>query len=89
MYDRVEPLIIKVYSGDATVPHPNLKCQSIEAITLIEVIEHLPPNRIPFLNECLFKYYEANLIVMTTPNSEFNEFFGEAKGKMRHWDHKF
>jgi hypothetical protein len=38
LYDRDEPLLVKLYEGDATIPYSNIKSQGFDAITLIEVI---------------------------------------------------
>lgn len=37
----------------------------------------------------VFGQLHPKLVVLTTPNSEFNVVFDMAEGKLRHWDHKF
>lgn len=60
-----------------------------EAAALIEVIEHLDPDRLPHLADVVFGA-GLRAIVMTTPNAEYNALFeGMAPGAMRHPDHRF
>lgn len=44
----------------------------------------------PQLSEIVFQYYQPPLVVITTPNTDFNFYFGrEGSIRLRHWDHKF
>jgi 3' terminal RNA ribose 2'-O-methyltransferase Hen1 len=61
-----------------------------DAATVIEVIEHLDLDRLASLERVLFEFARPNLIVITTPNIEYNVMFPNlAKGKLRHRDHRF
>jgi 3' terminal RNA ribose 2'-O-methyltransferase Hen1 len=61
-----------------------------DAATLVEVIEHIDPARLSALELSLFGHARPSLIVVTTPNREYNALFeGMAEGTKRHPDHRF
>jgi 3' terminal RNA ribose 2'-O-methyltransferase Hen1 len=61
----------------------------LDAAVLMEVIEHLDPERIPALERVVFGY-AAPAVVVTTPNAEYNVRFATLPaGTMRHRDHRF
>jgi len=61
-----------------------------DAAAVVEVIEHLDPPRLPAFERVLFECARPGLIVVTTPNAEYNvRFEGLAAGKLRHPDHRF
>ncbi|MDX6751699.1 3' terminal RNA ribose 2'-O-methyltransferase Hen1 [Geminicoccaceae bacterium 1502E] len=64
--------------------------QEAEAVALVEVIEHLDPERLPTLAEVVFGTTRAKTVVVTTPNAEHNVLFTAlACGSLRHPDHRF
>ena len=61
-----------------------------DAAAVVEVIEHLDPNRLPALEKSLFTYAKPQTIVLTTPNREYNVRYAHpSAGKVRHSDHRF
>jgi 3' terminal RNA ribose 2'-O-methyltransferase Hen1 len=61
-----------------------------DAATVIEVIEHLDPPRLAAFERVLFEFARPGLVVLTTPNAEFNvRFEGLPAGRFRHKDHRF
>jgi 3' terminal RNA ribose 2'-O-methyltransferase Hen1 len=61
-----------------------------EAAALVEVIEHLDSDRLPQLAEVVFGAARPKMVVITTPNAEYNALFpGLAAGTFRHPDHRF
>jgi 3' terminal RNA ribose 2'-O-methyltransferase Hen1 len=61
-----------------------------DAATVIEVIEHMDLNRLGALERVLFEFAKPRLVIVTTPNVEYNANFpGLPAGKMRHHDHRF
>ncbi|MCB8959146.1 MAG: 3' terminal RNA ribose 2'-O-methyltransferase Hen1 [Ardenticatenales bacterium] len=61
-----------------------------EAAALVEVIEHLDPPRLAALERALFEFARPGLVVITTPNQEYNANFASLPaGQMRHRDHRF
>jgi len=62
----------------------------LDAVVLMEVIEHLDPERIPALERVVFGYAAPAAVVVTTPNAEYNVRFATLPaGTMRHRDHRF
>ena len=55
---------------------------------LSDRIEHLHPEELTAMPKVLFGEVRPRLIVITTPNEEFNVLFPNFSG-MRHYDHKF
>lgn len=86
------PLDTYLLLGDVTVP--DSRFVGIDAVTCIELIEHLPVDKIqPFVDN-VFGYMRPGHVIVTTPNREFNAIFQAAGRKtlpsgLRHWDHKF
>jgi 3' terminal RNA ribose 2'-O-methyltransferase Hen1 len=61
-----------------------------DAAVLMEVIEHLEPDRLPSMERALFGEAKPVSVVVTTPNVEYNvRFEGLPEGKLRHRDHRF
>lgn len=61
-----------------------------DAITLIEVIEHIDENRLLHLERSIFEYASPNVVIVTTPNFEYNvNFENLSVGAFRHGDHRF
>lgn len=61
-----------------------------DAATCIEVIEHLDPPRLSALERVLFEFAKPPLVILTTPNSEYNvKFESLPAGQFRHRDHRF
>ena len=61
-----------------------------DAAAVIEVIEHIDLNRIRAFERVLFQFVQPPVVVITTPNAEFNVLFPTLeKGHFRHQDHRF
>ena len=61
-----------------------------DAAALVEVIEHLDPERLPAFEQAVFGYARPGTIVLTTPNRDYNQRFPAlAGGAFRHRDHRF
>ncbi len=64
--------------------------QGFDAATLVEVIEHIEPHRLSSLSLSLFGDARPGLVVVTTPNREYNVKFEDLEpGRLRHPDHRF
>ena len=62
----------------------------LDAAILMEVIEHLDPERIPALERVVFGFAAPAAVVVTTPNAEYNPHFETLPaGALRHRDHRF
>ncbi len=61
-----------------------------DAAVLMEVVEHVDPERLPALVRAVFGVAAPTTVLVTTPNREFNvNYPGLADGSMRHPDHRF
>jgi 3' terminal RNA ribose 2'-O-methyltransferase Hen1 len=61
-----------------------------DAAVLMEVIEHLDPDRLPALEHAVFGFARPNSVIVTTPNVEHNVRYPDLPpGAMRHRDHRF
>ena len=66
------------------------RLSGFDAAVVVEVIEHLDPSRVGAFERVLFEHTRPRLIVLTTPNAEYNvRFPGLSAGAMRHADHRF
>lgn len=73
--------------GQVYAPHPG--AGDAEAVTLVEVIEHLDPQRLSAAERCVFGHYRPPLVVVTTPNVEYNPLLGLREGQRRDPEHRF
>ncbi|XP_064650112.1 small RNA 2'-O-methyltransferase-like [Lineus longissimus] len=83
---RKKPLRMRLFFGDLTKYDSRL--EEFESVTLIEVIEHLTEPVLVAMPDAIFGKLNPKLVVITTPNAEYNVLFKNFTGK-RHWDHKF
>jgi 3' terminal RNA ribose 2'-O-methyltransferase Hen1 len=62
----------------------------LDAAVLMEVIEHVDPERLPALERATFGFAAPATVVITTPNVEYNPHFATLPpGAKRHADHRF
>ncbi len=61
-----------------------------DAAAVVEVIEHLDADRLKAFEKVLFQYAQPKMIVITTPNREYNIMWPDLPaGQFRHPDHRF
>lgn len=64
--------------------------RGFDAATLVEVIEHIDPPRLSSLALSVFGDARPRVVIVTTPNREYNALFeGMAPDARRHSDHRF
>ncbi|WP_279402204.1 3' terminal RNA ribose 2'-O-methyltransferase Hen1 [Arthrobacter sp. JCM 19049] len=74
----------------SSVLYTDERLRNHDALVLMEVIEHIDLSRLPALENSVFAEASAAVVIVTTPNSEFNELYPRlAAGTMRHEDHRF
>jgi 3' terminal RNA ribose 2'-O-methyltransferase Hen1 len=79
---------VELFQGSLT--YRDRRLENYDAATLVEVIEHLDESRLAALERVVFEFAHPNLVLITTPNSEYNiKFENLPSGKFRHYDHRF
>jgi 3' terminal RNA ribose 2'-O-methyltransferase Hen1 len=79
---------IQLFQGSLT--YRDRRLADYDAATLVEVIEHLDESRLAALARVVFEFARPKLVLITTPNSEYNiKFENLPVGKFRHHDHRF
>jgi 3' terminal RNA ribose 2'-O-methyltransferase Hen1 len=74
----------------SSLTYRDQRLAGLDAVVLVEVIEHVDQPRLPALERTVFADAAPALVIVTTPNAEHNvryEFL--APGQMRHRDHRF
>jgi 3' terminal RNA ribose 2'-O-methyltransferase Hen1 len=66
------------------------RLEGFDAAAVIEVIEHLESMRLRAFERVLFEFARPRVVVVTTPNVEYNVHFTDLPaGQFRHRDHRF
>ncbi|KAJ3129288.1 Small RNA 2'-O-methyltransferase [Nowakowskiella sp. JEL0407] len=100
MYDyrflREKSIDVSFYQGGyfRSVDDVDDRFYGFDAITSLEVIEHLPALTLSNFPKTVFGTYKPRIVILSTPNAEFNVNFknlnyGTESASFRHWDHKF
>jgi 3' terminal RNA ribose 2'-O-methyltransferase Hen1 len=83
------------HRGRLTLLHGSLtyrdsRLEGFDAAAVVEVVEHLEPDRLRAFERVLFEHARPRTIVLTTPNVEYNVRFADLPaGRLRHRDHRF
>jgi len=79
---------IKLIHG--SLVYKDQRLAGFDAACVVEVIEHLDPPRLAAFERVLFEYARPKSVLITTPNSEYNQKFATLPaGQFRHKDHRF
>ena len=74
----------------SSVTYADERLAGLDAVVLMEVVEHVDPPRLPALAHAVFRTARPAAVVVTTPNSEYNVRFPSLPaGTFRHPDHRF
>jgi 3' terminal RNA ribose 2'-O-methyltransferase Hen1 len=74
----------------SSVTYRDQRLAGLDALVLMEVIEHIDQPRLAALERTVFAEARPEHVVVTTPNSEYNIRFEFLEpGAMRHRDHRF
>jgi 3' terminal RNA ribose 2'-O-methyltransferase Hen1 len=66
------------------------RLEGYDAAAVVEVIEHLDEPRLVAFERVLFEFIRPAIVVITTPNAEYNVKFPSLHaGRFRHEDHRF
>lgn len=60
-----------------------------DAAALVETLEHIDPGRLSRVERAVFSDMRPNIVLVTTPNQEYNVLHGMAPGQTRHPGHRF
>ncbi|KND60530.1 HEN1 C-terminal domain double-stranded RNA 3'-methylase [Candidatus Burkholderia verschuerenii] len=90
-FDRMPPMKrarIDVQHGSLT--YRDARFEGFDAACAIEVIEHIDAERLGAFEQTVFEFARPGMVVLTTPNVEYNARFASLPaGAMRHDDHRF
>lgn len=80
---------LQLIHGSLLYRDPRL--QGFDGAAVVEVIEHLDPERLEAFELCLFGFARPGFVVLTTPNKEYNQLYPNLaqSGRLRHKDHRF
>jgi len=79
---------LELFQG--SLAYKDSRLTGYDAACVVEVIEHLDVPRLAFFERVLFEHARPPVVVLTTPNREYNrKFEGLAEGALRHSDHRF
>ncbi|PZE94571.1 3' terminal RNA ribose 2'-O-methyltransferase Hen1 [Curtobacterium sp. MCBD17_008] len=74
----------------SSVTYSDDRIAGLDAVVLMEVVEHVDPERLPALEASVFQAARPGAVVVTTPNAEHNVRYEHlAAGHFRHPDHRF
>ncbi|GBU27432.1 hypothetical protein R84B8_00962 [Treponema sp. R8-4-B8] len=64
--------------------------KNYDAVSIVEVIEHLDENRLPSFESVVFADASPTTVIVTTPNFDYNvNYTGLRENRFRHGDHRF
>jgi len=80
----------RVHLVQGALSYRDERISGFDAATVVEVIEHLDPYRLDVFAEVVFHHAVPQMVVVTTPNREYNVHFPNLDpASLRHGDHRF
>ncbi|MEO2214997.1 3' terminal RNA ribose 2'-O-methyltransferase Hen1 [Paenibacillus amylolyticus] len=84
-------------SGVVAMPEPIIgslfyfdeQMQNQDVMILCEVIEHIEEYRLNGIMDTIMNEYQPEVLLVTTPNKEYNEVYAMEQEHFRHHDHRF
>ncbi len=74
----------------SSLTYRDRRLEGYDAIVLMEVVEHVDPERLPSLERDIFEHAHPRAVVVTTPNADHNPLYEHLEsGEFRHPDHRF
>jgi 2-polyprenyl-3-methyl-5-hydroxy-6-metoxy-1,4-benzoquinol methylase len=68
---------------------PQLQLHGFDACAMVETIEHIAPEALGNVERAVLGCFRPKMLVMTTPNAEYNPLFGIGPQELRTADHRF
>ena len=79
---------VQLFQGSLT--YKDARFAGYDAACVVEVIEHLDIPRLAAFKRVLFEFAKPSVVVLTTPNVEYNEKYENLNAlSLRHSDHRF
>ena|SRR3990167_1054432 len=78
---------VQVRYGSFEDAEPEFK--GFDAAALVETIEHINPRRLSRVERAVFGNMRPAMVLVTTPNQEYNILHGMTPGRLRHPGHRF
>jgi 3' terminal RNA ribose 2'-O-methyltransferase Hen1 len=79
---------VRLIQSSVTYQDPRLR--GLDAVVLMEVIEHIDPERHRAVEQSVFGDARPGAVIVTTPNSDYNALYPSLPaGRFRHPDHRF
>lgn len=78
---------VELIHGSMTDASPAMV--NFDCAVLLEVIEHVDPERLSVLERAVFSIMRPATVLITTPNADFNPLLGVPQRRFRHLDHRF
>lgn len=78
---------VQVRYGSFDESDPGLA--GFDAAALVETIEHIDPRRLSRVEDSVFSIMRPGVVLITTPNQEYNLLHGLEPGRRRHPGHRF
>ncbi|MGN1458271.1 MAG: 3' terminal RNA ribose 2'-O-methyltransferase Hen1 [Acutalibacteraceae bacterium] len=90
-YEHMQPYLKnKLTLMQASLMYKDNRFSGFDAACVVEVIEHMDMQRIPFFEKVLFGYAQPKTVILTTPNKEYNIKYPTLENDtLRHRDHRF
>ena len=80
----------RVHLFQGSLTYKDTRFAGYDAACVVEVIEHLDIPRLAAFERVLFEFAKPPVVVLTTPNKEYNANYGLlSEGALRHGDHRF
>jgi len=73
----------------SSATYRDARLSGYDAVVLAEVVEHVDPDRHEALETCVFGAAAPRIVLVTTPNAEYNARYGLSGQALRHPDHRF
>ena len=69
--------------------YPDDRLRGYDAAVAMEVVEHIDPPRLGAFREAVLGIARPGVVIITTPNVEYNVLFTSMTSRFRHRDHRF
>lgn len=79
----------RLHVGYGSFERTDWDMPDVDAAVMLETIEHIDPGRLPRVERTVFGHLNPELVLITTPNKDYNPMHGLSPRQRRHPDHRF